>query len=171
MPGLTPSELEDVPLPVKLLMRTIIGNLGAGSRRDQTHGQFDWISYDCSGTPTDVSNFYTAELMTANGWEADSTSSCGSGSATGVAESGTFCAFKKTEGGTREDAGHHRHAGRCHQADQRVLPAAGSAGELAVGRSRASGHEHGLPRAALSGVCGCQVGLTGQRTRHIMQRT
>jgi hypothetical protein len=98
MPGLTPSELEDIPLPVKLLMRTVIANLGQDPT-DQTQRGIDWISYDLSGTPTDVGNFYTTELMTANGWEADSTSSCGSGSATGVAESGTFCAFKKTEGG------------------------------------------------------------------------
>jgi hypothetical protein len=101
MPGLTPSELEDIPLPVKLLMRTVLGNLGRLNPEgtDQTTGNIDWISYDYNGAPSDVGSFYTTELMTANGWEADSTSSCGSGSATGVAESGTFCAFKKTEGG------------------------------------------------------------------------
>jgi hypothetical protein len=101
MPGLTPSELEDLPLPVKLLMRTVLANLGQDPT-DQTERRIDWISYDLAGTPTDVSNFYTTELMTANGWEVDSTSSCGSGSATGVAESGTFCAFQKTEGGTQK---------------------------------------------------------------------
>jgi hypothetical protein len=98
MDGLAPSDLEDVPLPVKLLMRTVIASMGQDPS-DQTQRGIDWISYDFGGTPMDVSNFYTTELMTANGWEADSTSSCGSASATGVAQSGTFCAFKKTEGG------------------------------------------------------------------------
>ena len=101
MPGLTPSELEDVPLPVKLLMRTVLANLGQDPT-DQTQRGIDWISFDYAGAPADVSNFYTAELMTANGWETDSTSSCGSGSATGVAASGTFCAFQKTEGGMQK---------------------------------------------------------------------
>ena len=79
MPDLTPSELEDLPLPVKLLMRTVLANLGQDPT-DQTERRIDWISYNLTGTPTDVSNFYTTELMTANGWEVDSTSSCGSGS-------------------------------------------------------------------------------------------
>jgi len=104
MPGLTPSELEDVPLPIKLLMRTILGNLGRLNPEgtDQTTGNIDWISYNYNGAPADLSGFYTAELMSANGWEADSTSACGSGSATGVAQSGTFCAFQKTEGGIQK---------------------------------------------------------------------
>ena len=39
MPGLTPSELEDVPLPIKLLMRTVLANLGqdANARRQPQH--------------------------------------------------------------------------------------------------------------------------------------
>jgi hypothetical protein len=101
MPGLAPSDLEDVPLPVKLLMRTVIANLGQDPT-DQTQRGIDWISYDFDGAPTDVGNFYTTELMTANGWETDSTSSCGGGSATGVSASGTFCAFQKTEGGMQK---------------------------------------------------------------------
>ena len=74
MDSLTPSELEDLPLPVKLLMRTILGNLGKfnAEGEDQTTGNIDWISYDHAGTPADVSNFYTPELMAGNGWETDS---------------------------------------------------------------------------------------------------
>lgn len=103
MPGLTPSDLEDIPLPIKLLMRTVLGNLGRLNPEgtDQSTGNIDWISYNYNGAPSDVSAFYTTELMAANGWDADSTTSCGSGSATGLAESGTFCAFQKTEGSTQ----------------------------------------------------------------------
>lgn len=104
MGGLTPSELEDLPLPVKLLMRTIIGNLGRfnAEGEDQTTGNIDWISYNSAGTPADVSAFYTPELMAANGWQTDSGTVCASGSATGLAESGVFCSFTKTEGGTEK---------------------------------------------------------------------
>ena len=102
MDGLEPSELEDLPLPVKLLMRTMIGNLGRmnAEGEDQTTGNIDWISYNRGGTPEDVSAFYTPELMVANGWTSDNDSGCASGSATGLAESGVFCSFTKTENGT-----------------------------------------------------------------------
>jgi hypothetical protein len=104
MDGLTPGELEELPLPVKLLMRTILGNLGRlnAEGEDQTTGNVDWISYDHSGAPQDVSSFYTAELMAANGWEAESSAACAAGSATGVAESGVFCSFQKTENGIQK---------------------------------------------------------------------
>ncbi|HET6845805.1 MAG TPA: hypothetical protein VFH29_03165 [Anaerolineales bacterium] len=107
MPGLTTSAAEDLPLPVKLLMRTILGNLGRLNPQgtDQTTGNIDWISYELNGTPQDVSNFYTADLMTANGWEADSTNACASGAATGASGSGAFCGFKKTENGTEKILG------------------------------------------------------------------
>ena len=99
MPGLTPSEMEDVPLPIKLLMRTVLANLGQDANALGSRS-IDWISYDLAGTPADVSNFYTSDMMSANGWEADSSTSCANGSATGLSESGVFCAFKKTENGT-----------------------------------------------------------------------
>jgi len=116
MSGLTPSELEDLPLPVKLLMRTMIGNLGRlnAEGEDQTTGNIDWISYNSSGTPEDVKNFYTAETMAGNGWAVEGSEACGSGSVSGLAETGTFCSFSKTEGGkdillaiiaTQEEAG------------------------------------------------------------------
>jgi hypothetical protein len=116
MDGLTPSELEELPLPVKLLMRTILGNLGTLNEEgeDQTTGNIDWISYNSSGTPADVENFYTAEAMAAHGWSVDGSQACASGSASGLAQNGTFCSFNKTEGGedqllaiiaTQEEAG------------------------------------------------------------------
>lgn len=116
MSGLTPSELEDLPLPVKLLMRTMIGNLGRlnAEGEDQTTGNVDWISYNSSGTPDDVESFYTPELMAGNGWAAEGSEACTGGSASGLAESGTLCTFSKTEGGedillaiiaTQEEAG------------------------------------------------------------------
>ena len=98
MDGLTPSQMEDLPLPIKLLMRTVLANLGQNAN-ELGDRSIDWISYDFSGAPADVGNFYTADKMSATGWEADSNSSCASGSAEGLAQSGVFCAFKKTEDG------------------------------------------------------------------------
>ena len=107
MPGVTSSAMEDLPLPVKLLMRTILGNLGRLNPQgtDQSTGNIDWISYDLNGTPADVGNFYTADLMSANGWQADSTSACASATATGASGSGVFCSFTKTENGTQKILG------------------------------------------------------------------
>ena len=104
MDGLTPSELEDLPLPVKLLMRTILGNLGRlnPEGEDQTTGNIDWISFNHAGAPADVGGFYTPERMAGNGWETDSGSACASGTATGLAESAVFCSFKKTENSTEK---------------------------------------------------------------------
>jgi hypothetical protein len=101
MDGLAPGELEDLPLPVKLLMRTMIGNLGRlnAEGEDQTTGNIDWISFNRAGTPEDVSSFYSAEAMAGNGWAVEGSEACASGSATGLAESGAFCTYTKTEGG------------------------------------------------------------------------
>ena len=52
-----------------------------------------------------MSNFYTSELMSANGWEADSSTACAGATATGATGSGAFCGFKKTENGTEKILG------------------------------------------------------------------
>lgn len=101
MPGLGPSELDDLPLPVKLLMQTMLGNLGRlnAEGEDQTTGSVDWIAFNTTGTPADVTSFYGAEAMAPSGWSVEGDQACASGSAEGLAESGAFCTFTKTEGG------------------------------------------------------------------------
>ena len=101
MDGLTPSELEDLPLPVKLLMRTLLGNLGSlnAEGEDKTTGNIDWISFNSSGTPEDIKNFYTPELMAAQGWEQSDSSTCLSGSEQGIPQVGAFCVFGKEQNG------------------------------------------------------------------------
>ena len=101
MDGLTASELEDLPLPIKLLMRTVIGNLGRlnPEGEDQTTGSIDWISFNSTGTTEDIRNFYTPELMAANGWDQTESSSCLTGSEQGIPQVGAFCVFGKEQNG------------------------------------------------------------------------
>ena len=82
MDGLQPSQA-DLPLPVKLVMRTIIGNLGRLNPQgeNQTTGNIDWIVFTTAQSPQDVQNFYTNARMTASGWDdAGQASTCVSGS-------------------------------------------------------------------------------------------
>ena len=99
MDGLTPSALEDIPLPLKLLMRTILGNLGRLNPQgeDQSTGNIDWIAFNSTGTADDVKNFYTPQLMAANGWDPSDQSTCVSGADEGVPQVGEFCVFGKTQ--------------------------------------------------------------------------
>jgi hypothetical protein len=80
-------------------MRTIIGNLGKLNKpgEDQTTGTIDWIAFESSGTADDVKNFYTPEIMAANGWDPSDTSTCVSGADQGVPQVGEFCVFAKTQ--------------------------------------------------------------------------
>jgi hypothetical protein len=110
MDGLKASQM-DMPLPVKLIMRTVMGNLGKlnGQGQDQSTGSVDWIVFTTDKTPQDVQNFYTNERMTANGWDASSDSTCFSGSApadtgtsvagTSVAGTAAICVFQKQKDG------------------------------------------------------------------------
>jgi hypothetical protein len=100
MDGLTPSQM-DMPLPIKLTARTIIGNLGRLNKEgeDKTTGNIDWIVFTSRQTPTDVMNFYTAARMKASGWETGDASPCVSGSETGIPQVGAFCVFQKTQNG------------------------------------------------------------------------
>lgn len=104
MDGLTPSQM-DLPLPVKLLMRAVLGNLGRLNKpgENQTTGNIDWIVFTTAKTSDDVKNFYTNARMTAQGWQASQNSTCVSGSAQGVAQVGVFCAFRKRSGSQESD--------------------------------------------------------------------
>ena len=97
MDGLQPSQM-DMPLPIKLLMNTILGNLGRlnPQGQDQTTGAIDWIVFTTDKTPDDVQAFYTNERMTASGWDdAGQDTTCVSGSESGFAQVGVFCVFAK----------------------------------------------------------------------------
>lgn len=101
MDGLTASEAEDLPLPVKLLMRTILGNLGRlnAEGEDQTTGNIDWISFKSSAPADEIGRFYSPELMAASGWEQGDGSNCMSGDAEGLTTGAVLCAFGKKENG------------------------------------------------------------------------
>ncbi len=99
MDGLTPSDM-DMPLPIKLVMRTIIGNLGLlnPEGQDRTTGNIDWIVFTSAKTPTDVQNYYTSQRMKATGWDVSKDSTCLSGSEQGMAQIGVLCGFVKQSG-------------------------------------------------------------------------
>ncbi len=99
MDGLQQSDM-DMPLGIKLVMRTVIGNLGRLNKEgeDRTTGNIDWIVFATNKTPDDVKKFYTNARMATAGWQASDQSTCLSGSEQGVAEVGLLCAFVKEQG-------------------------------------------------------------------------
>jgi hypothetical protein len=98
MDGLTPSKI-DMPVFVKLIMRTVIGNLGRFSPEDSTTGNIDWIAFTTAKTPADVQNYYSAAVMTGTGWETGKDTQCLSGSDQGFAQVGVICGFVKNQAG------------------------------------------------------------------------
>lgn len=101
MDGLTASQLDSMPPFVKLAMRLILGNLGRlnPEGQDQSTGKIDWIVFTTDKSPQDVQNFYTNDLMTANGWDSSAESPCVSGSEQGAPELGAVCVFQTTADG------------------------------------------------------------------------
>lgn len=91
MDGLEPSQME-MPFYGKVLMRTFMNQV-LGEGKDTG----DWIVFSTSKTPADIKNFYTPQLMTANGWDPSDNSTCLSGKDQGVDQVGIFCVFQKTE--------------------------------------------------------------------------
>jgi len=95
MEGLASSETE-MPLFVKLLMRTALNNLYRLNKpgEDKTPATGDWAVFTTPKLPEDVKNFYTNERMTSFGsWEASDKSTCLNGSEHGF--SGVACVFRK----------------------------------------------------------------------------
>lgn len=95
MEGLASSEAE-MPMYVKLLMRTALNNLYRLNKEneDRTPSKGDWAVFATTKLPQDVKNFYTNERMTSFGsWEASKNSTCLNGSDHGF--SGVACVFKK----------------------------------------------------------------------------
>lgn len=94
MEGLTASE-EDLPLPIKLVVRTAVAELLAGGS-----GSGDWILFTTDKSSDDVKAFYTNDLMAEHGWEASDASTCVAGSEQGLSQVGTLCIFQKQAGST-----------------------------------------------------------------------
>jgi uncharacterized protein YceK len=99
MDGLTPSQI-DLPLPIKLVMRTVLGNMGRlnSAGQDQSTGNIDWIVFTSAKTTDDLKNFYTPDKMAASGWQAGDQSTCFSGGNAAVAQVGALCVFQKQQG-------------------------------------------------------------------------
>src|SRR4029078_7225253 len=72
MEGLTSSE-SDMPLFVKLLMRTALNNLYRLNKEgeDKTPSTGDWAAFTTTQSPQDVQNFYFNDRMTSfANWDA-----------------------------------------------------------------------------------------------------
>ena len=98
MDSFTKSDLE-LPVTVKLLMRTALNNLWRFSNSNEpaaTPVQGDWIVFVTKQTPAEIQSFYSASRMSGNGWEAREGSTCKDGSDQGVG--GAFCVFEKRAG-------------------------------------------------------------------------
>ena len=94
MDGLSSSELE-MPLTVKLLMRTALNQIGGRGGKDTG----DWIVFQTTRTADDVTTFYSNDRMAANGWDKSDKSTCLKGSELGFPQAGTVCLFSKSAGG------------------------------------------------------------------------
>lgn len=95
MDGLTSAEA-DMPLFVKLLMRTALNNLGRLNNQNEAQAKStgDWAVFTTAKTPEDFKSFYTNDRMTTfGGWEASKNSTCLDGNEQGF--SGVACVFKK----------------------------------------------------------------------------
>lgn len=100
MDGMTPSTA-DIPAPLKLVMRTVIGNLGLlnAQGEDRTTGNIDWVAFTTNKTPNDVQNYYTTARMASGGWKATDQGACFNGGEKGIATIGLVCPFMKQQGG------------------------------------------------------------------------
>jgi hypothetical protein len=95
MDGLASSEAE-LPIYVKLLMRTALNNLGRlnNANEDRTHSTGDWAVFTTAKLPEDVRTFYTNNRMTSlGGWDASKNPTCLNGSEYKFA--GVACVFGK----------------------------------------------------------------------------
>lgn len=90
MDGLTNDPNLDMPVYAKIYVQTALKAMSGGT------GSVDWVAYTTDKTADDVAAYYTAERMSAQGWDADQTNACFSGSQQGVSEAGAICLFSKT---------------------------------------------------------------------------
>ncbi len=95
MEGLNPSETE-MPIGIKLILRTIIGNLGRMNKEGEPRdtGNIDWTAFSGSKTPAEIQSFYSNDRMASAGnWKTGKDSSCVDGKDSGV--DGVLCIFQK----------------------------------------------------------------------------
>ncbi len=91
--GATKSNI-DIPLPVNLMIQGFMQAANNDNSSDTKLDKFDFIAYDTTSTPADVSSFYTADKMKAAGWDQEGSGGCTSGGDSSSAQVG-FCAFTK----------------------------------------------------------------------------
>ena len=99
MDGLEHSDLE-LPMTVKLIMRTAINNLWRLNKEgeDKTKVDGDWVVFSTKQTPADVESFYTNDRMTSFGnWDASKKATCIDGKDKGWP--GVFCGYQKKDNG------------------------------------------------------------------------
>ena len=93
MPGSTQVSVE-LPLPVKLLVKGFVNSAQSSEGNNgQESKDYDFKVYQASGSGTDVSGFYTQDLMSATGWTRNE-DSCGASSPVAMA-GGTLCLYTK----------------------------------------------------------------------------
>jgi hypothetical protein len=95
MEGLTSSEA-DLPMFVKLLMRTALNNLYRLNKEgeNQTPATGDWAAFSTTKSAQDVQNYYSNERLTSFGnWDASKNSTCLNGKDQGF--NGIACVFHK----------------------------------------------------------------------------
>lgn len=96
--GATKSNI-DIPLPVNLMIQGFMQAANSDTSSDTKLNKFDFIAYDTSSAPADVSNFYTADKMKQAGWDQQDTGGCTGSTGSSGTQVG-FCAFgKKGTGG------------------------------------------------------------------------
>ncbi|HTK62272.1 MAG TPA: hypothetical protein VL595_07850 [Pseudonocardia sp.] len=93
LPGATQVAVE-LPLPVKLLVKSFVNAAQSpGDNNGQESRDYDLKVYQAQGTGTDVSGFYTQDLMSTTGWTRNETS-CGASSPLAGTGS-TLCLYTK----------------------------------------------------------------------------
>ncbi len=61
-----------------------------------TQGNFDFIAYTTTKTPQDVQNFYSADRMSAAGWDSQNSGGCTDMSGSTGSSAAGICFFEKT---------------------------------------------------------------------------
>lgn len=87
----------DIPLPMQLIIQTFIQAANADNSSDTKLDKFDFVAYQTSMSPQQVSEFYTTEKMQAAGWNAQDATGCGAGTDTSGSSPGGagLCVFGK----------------------------------------------------------------------------
>lgn len=88
-----------LPLPMRLLIQTAVR--ASGRSNDVDVDKFDFAGYTTTQSPQQVAEFYSAERMSAAGWNTAEGMNCQSATSEGGGLGGGFCMFVK-EGGREQ---------------------------------------------------------------------